>query len=115
MARASLADRLADMLETIEHVERQAAGKSLADYQGDRVLRDVVEQSVERLSEASRHIPEDLKQSAPHIPWADVASIGNVLRHGYFGIDDEQVWSVVVDDFADLKAAIRSFLAQSSR
>jgi uncharacterized protein with HEPN domain len=83
MARASLALRLRDMLDTLEHLERQTAGRTLADYRQDRVLRDVVERSIERISEASRHIPDDMKLAAPEIPWREVANIGNVLRHGY--------------------------------
>jgi uncharacterized protein with HEPN domain len=38
---------------------------------------------LEIISEASRHIPDDLKELAPDIPWRQIAAIGNLLRHEY--------------------------------
>lgn len=47
------------------------------------MLRDAIERNIERISEASRRLPDDLKAGYPSIPWRDIAGIGNVLRHGY--------------------------------
>jgi uncharacterized protein with HEPN domain len=60
---------LDDMLDAIDWVERITAGKSLADYRADRPMRDAVECNIERLSEASRHLPGELKAAHPELPW----------------------------------------------
>jgi uncharacterized protein with HEPN domain len=60
---------LDDMLDAIDWVERITAGKSLADYRADRPMRDAVECNIERLLEASRHLPGELKAAHPELPW----------------------------------------------
>lgn len=65
-----------------------------------------MERYLERLSEASRHVPETLKQKHPNIDWPAIADIGNVLRHAYDKIVDHRIWQVVSSDLAPLKAAV---------
>jgi len=75
--------RLRDMLDAIEQIERMLAEKTLEDLNGDRYLRAAYERFLEILSEASRHVPPDLKDAFPDIPWRRIADIGNHLRHAY--------------------------------
>jgi hypothetical protein len=46
----------------------------------------LVERGVEIISEASRHLTDELKARHPEIPWQKVAGIGKVLRHNYESI-----------------------------
>ncbi|MBB3978993.1 uncharacterized protein with HEPN domain [Rhizobium azooxidifex] len=71
------------MLDAIEQIERMLAEKTLEDLNGDRYLRAAYERFLEILSEASRHVPPDLKDAFPDIPWRRIADIGNHLRHAY--------------------------------
>jgi uncharacterized protein with HEPN domain len=75
MGRAPLADRLRHMLEAVTRIEIQTAGKSSDDYRADWVTRDVVERNLERLSEASRHVPDDLKARHSNVAWRLVADL----------------------------------------
>jgi uncharacterized protein with HEPN domain len=77
------------------------------------VTRDVVERNLERISEASRHIPEDLKARHPSIGWRLIADLGNVLRHAYDQIEDERIWQIVSQDLAPLKAAVEAMLREA--
>jgi len=38
--------------------------------------------NLEIVSEASRHVPANLKTKAAHIPWREIADFGNIIRHG---------------------------------
>lgn len=62
-------DRLLHILDAISAIETFVRDKSIADFQRDRMLRDAVERNIERLSEASRHLPPDLTAGQPGIPW----------------------------------------------
>jgi uncharacterized protein with HEPN domain len=110
MARATLADRLDHILEAVTRIETLTAGKSFEDYTADWVMRDAVERNLERLCEASRHIPNDLKTRHAGIRWRLVADLGNVLRHGYDEIVDERMWDIVTNDLTPLKVAIGAML-----
>jgi uncharacterized protein with HEPN domain len=47
-----------------------------------------VERGIEIISEASRHVPDELKLQYRHIYWREIAGIGNLVRHVYGRIDD---------------------------
>src|ERR1700730_11423704 len=62
---------------------RGGRGRRLGGYRRDIKLRRAVERCVEIISEASRHIPMQMKVDFPEHPWEEIASIGNLLRHHY--------------------------------
>jgi len=110
MTPSELVSRVQDILEAIAAIAEYTAGKTFDDYAAERMLRDAVERNVERISEASRHIPKGLKARHPEIPWQKVAGIGNILRHAYPIVDDSVVWEVVARDLPLLKAATERML-----
>ena len=111
MASREPAARLEDILDAIAVIGAYTSGKALEDYLAQRMLRDAVERNVERISEASRHVPRGLKAKHPEIPWRNIAGIGNILRHAYPIVDDSLIWEVVLRDLPPLKAAVEQMLA----
>jgi hypothetical protein len=81
MARELRAERLRHILDAIARVETLTAREDLTAYLADWMTRDAVERNLERVSEASRHIPAALKARHPSIHWRVIAGLGNVLRH----------------------------------
>jgi uncharacterized protein with HEPN domain len=71
----------------------------------------LVERGVEIISEASRHLTEDLKARHPEIPWQKVAGIGNVLRHNYESIAAPIIWKLAQADLPLLEKVCREELA----
>jgi len=112
MSSSDLASRLEDILDAIVAIGTYTSGKSAGDYASERMLRDAVERNVERISEASRHIPRGFTVTHPEIPWRKVADIGNILRHAYPIVDDSLIWEVVVRDLPPLKLAVERMLAE---
>ena len=110
MDASKLASRLQDILEAIAAIAEYTAGKTFDDYVAERMLRDAVERNIERISEASRHLPKSLRAKHPGIPWQKVAGIGNILRHAYPIVDDSVVWEVVARDLPPLKAVAEQLL-----
>jgi uncharacterized protein with HEPN domain len=62
MAKAVLA-RIRDMLETIDELDRASAGKTFEHFQQDWLLWKTAERGIEIISEAGRHLPDELKRS----------------------------------------------------
>lgn len=71
--------------------------KNFNDIVADRFVRAAFERFLEILSEASRHIPDDLKARAHTIAWSRIAGIGNHLRHAYHRVDAEILWRIYED------------------
>lgn len=98
------------MIDAIAGIEGTVAGLTFADYRQSWPARRAVERGIEIISEASRHIPEEVKERHPHIYWREIAAIGNLLRHEYGRIDDRIMWRVVQRYLPELKAVVADIL-----
>jgi uncharacterized protein with HEPN domain len=118
MAARSRVPPLADMVEAIGHIRTVTAGVTLEGFEVDWQRFEVdwqkrwlVERGLEIVSEASRHLDDELKARHPEIPWSKVAGIGNVLRHDYERIVADLLWNLLQDDLLTLETACRNELA----
>jgi uncharacterized protein with HEPN domain len=103
----SIRPSLYDIRQAIEGMENAIAGKSLPDFKNDWLLRHAIQRGVEIISEASRRIPQNVRETEPAILWRDIAGIGNILRHEYESVSDEIIWNIVQNHLAPLKLAIQ--------
>ena len=103
MAKRSVELRLGDMIEAAERVRAVMADLTLDAFEADWQRHWLVQRGVEIISEASRHLPPDMKARHAHIPWTKVAGIGNVLRHGYEDVEANVLWKLVREDLPHLE------------
>ncbi|MBZ9852368.1 DUF86 domain-containing protein [Mesorhizobium sp. CA13] len=101
---------LAEIMTALDGIDAATAGKTLEDFRNNWLLRHGVERGIEIISEATRHIPDDLIILAPEIPWKQVRGIGNILRHEYHKTSEALVWAVVADSLPPLRLAIERIL-----
>jgi uncharacterized protein with HEPN domain len=80
-------------------------------FETDWQLQWLVERGVEIISEASRHLTNELKARHPEIPWEKVAGIGNVLRHNDESIAAPVIWKLAQPDLPLLENVYREELA----
>ena len=102
MIAPSFEPRLKDLVEAIGYIELAMENTTLESFAGDRRKRWQVERGLEIVSEASRHLSEDIKARHPELRWQKVAGIGNVLRHEYTRVAADALWRLVRDDLAAL-------------
>ena len=97
---------LNDLMRQIGRVREAIGERTLAEYSESWRTRYAVERAVEIISEASRRLPESVKDRRPEIPWRKIAGVGNVLRHEYHRIVDHVIFEVVRDEIPRLEAAV---------
>ena len=73
------------------------AGFVTSDLSYDATLRNL-----ELIGEAATHIPDEIRAAHPEIPWRMIIATRNRLIHGYLGIDDDTLWSIIQDDVPEL-------------
>jgi uncharacterized protein with HEPN domain len=111
MPTRSIRLRLTDIREEIAGI-RGLTKDTTADAFGENwAMKRAVQHALLIISEATRHIPDDLKRTRPEIPWKNIHDLGNVLRHEYRRIDSRFLWSIVTDDLGELDEAAEALLA----
>jgi uncharacterized protein with HEPN domain len=102
-------ERLLDILEAIERIEKYAEeGKGA--FEMDELIQTWVVHHIAIIGEACRSLPADFQARYANVPWADIIGMRNILVHHYFGIDTDAVWSVVEHDIPELKLNIQTIL-----
>jgi uncharacterized protein with HEPN domain len=95
-------ERLRDILEAIEHIERYAR-RGRDTFERDELIQNWFVRHLQIIGEAARGVPEAVSNQAPEIPWKDIIGMRHILVHDYFGINTDVVWGVVERDLPILK------------
>ena len=106
--------RLADIVDNIEAITGFTAGMTFERFKLDRKTVYAVTRALEIISEASRRLPDELKQRHSQIDWIGIAAAGNVYRHEYEVVDDALIWQTVQNDLRSLNDAARTELQRLS-
>ena len=104
-----------DMIDFAEHVLAYCKGLDQASLVADRLHYDATIRNLELIGEAATHVPDAVRQANKDIPWRLIIATRNRLIHGYLGIDNDTLWSIVQTDIPALLpqlVALRDAAAQ---
>lgn len=105
---------LDDMIGFCERVQAFTAGIDQRQFVNDPMRFDATVRNIELIGEAAAHIPEQVRLSSPSIPWRMVIATRNQLIHGYLGIDNDTLWSIVETDIPTLLCNLQDLKAKSA-
>jgi uncharacterized protein with HEPN domain len=86
---------------------------TLTEFKTDRRAFYAATRPLEIISEAARRLAPSVRERHPELPWRAIMCVGNVLRHNYADVAEEQVWRTVLEDLPALDRAIAAELEQS--
>ena len=98
---------LDDMIGFAENVLAYTSGHQLKTFVATQMTYDATLRNLELIGEAATHIPAGIRERAPRVPWRQIIATRNRLIHGYLGIDDDVLWSIIQDDIPSLLASLR--------
>jgi len=98
---------LDDMLAFARNVQVYTEGFAQTEFCRNRLVYDATLRNLELIGEAATHIPVAVREANPDIPWRQVIATRNRLIHGYLGIDDDTLWSIIADDIPGLVEALK--------
>ncbi len=93
---------LTDMIGFAERALKYTEGLSQAEFVQSAITYDATLRNIELIGEAATNIPDDVRQAHPEVPWRMIIATRNRLIHGYLGIDDDTIWSIVQDELPEL-------------
>ncbi len=68
-------------------IEVYASNMTFDQFADDQKTIDAVDRNFEIIGEATKHIPEKIRNEYPEVPWKDMAAMRDKLIHGYFGVN----------------------------
>ncbi len=99
---------LDELIGAAETALKFASGLSRNDFQPGSMAFEAIVRQIEIIGEAAAHLPDDIRNLAPTIPWANLIGMRNRLIHGYFAIDPDVVHSVVRDKLPAMLPTLRT-------
>ena len=99
---------LEDMIGFGERVLAYTAGLDQPAFVANTLVYDATLRNLELIGEAATHVPDDVRQAHPEVPWRMVIAARNRLVHAYLGIDNDTLWSIVVTDVPALLPMLRA-------
>jgi uncharacterized protein with HEPN domain len=89
-------------------------GMSLESFVDNRIVYDATLRNLELIGEAATHVPENIRNKHPAIPWRMIVATRNQLTHAYLGIDNDTLWSIIQDDVPELLPLLLELLDNES-
>lgn len=105
-------ERLGHILDAIGKINHVLVGFTEAEFTQDWQKQLVVERLLEIIGEATAHLTPEVRSAYPHIPWARMVGLRNVVTHQYFRIDVKSIWQTAVYAVPPLQQAVENILAQ---
>ena len=104
-----------DFLEDIGSAAEKAMAflgdMALADFATDEKTCFAVIRALEIIGEATKRVPQEIRNRYPDVPWRSMAGIRDKLIDDYLTINQEVVWKTVREDLPGLLVMIRNMIA----
>ena len=100
-----------DIHQAAQLITSFMAGKTLADYEQDAMLRSAVERQFEIIGEALAQLARlDHTLAARISEYRRIIAFRNILIHGYVEVDHRLVWDIVVSKLPALRREVAVLL-----
>jgi uncharacterized protein with HEPN domain len=98
--------RVTDMIACCQRIRQYTRGLDAQAVFTDPMRYDAVLRNVQLIGEAARHLPDQVRQRLPEVPWREIIGTRNIVTHDYFGIDQNIIWDIVTSEVPALLEAL---------
>ncbi len=80
-------------------------------FEEDFRIHLAVTRTLEIMGEATKRLPNSVREQYSHIPWKAMAGMRDRIIHGYDNVDLAIVWNVVQNDIPRFKPQIQQIIS----
>lgn len=110
MTKRDYRDYLQDIISSIVDIAAFTKDMSYKAFLDDQKTKNAVVRSLEIIGEATKNIPDSIRNKNASIPWKKMAGMRDKIIHEYFGTDYQIVWKTAKKTLPKLKAKITAIL-----
>ncbi len=103
-------DRAQHIIDASTAIQRLLEGKTEADFVVDALVTSAVAYQITIIGEATGHIPPEIRDRHPEVPWPEMRAMRNLLAHRYFRLDAGILWDTAVNDVPPLVPLLQHLL-----
>lgn len=114
MSSRNWQQRIQDIRQAARAIQQRTHNLSFPVFQDDETIIKAVLYDYLIIGEATRYIPDEVKERYPNIPWQLMGDMRNILAHAYFQIRLTIVWEGVQVDIPNLITQIDRLCEQEN-
>lgn len=104
--------RLLHILVSIKEIESYTSKVSINEFLANSMMKFASIKQIEIIGEAANYISEETKNKLTEIQWKQIIGLRHILVHEYFGIDEQLIWQIIINDIPKLKVAIEAVISE---
>lgn len=113
--RRDYVDFLHDILDAAHAILEFSAGMEFHQFARDKKTVYAVIRALEIIGEATKRIPESLRERHPDMPWRLMAGTRDKVIHDYSGVRLQTIWETVERDIPELETRLLEVIAAEER
>jgi len=94
----------------MDAAQRFVEGIDFEAFVADDKTASAVVRKLEIIGEATKNVPETIRQKYPQVPWRQMAGMRDRIIHAYFDVNYVIVWEVVTKLIPPLQPIIAQML-----
>ena len=101
---------LNDIRNAIISIEKFIENMNFNQFKNDDKTSSAVIRKFEIIGEATKNIPEAVREQHSQVPWKDMAGMRDKLIHSYSEVDLKLVWMTIQQRLPELKSTVEKIL-----
>ena len=110
----TIRDFLDDIRSAAVKAQGFVSGMDYDTFAADEKTAYAVVRALEIIGEATKRVPEEVRQKQLDIPWRSMSGLRDKLIHDYISVDLEVVWKTVHEDLPGLIVGIERMIQQQT-
>ncbi len=114
MSSRTWQQRIQDICQAAITIQNRTQSLTFAEFQANETIVKAVLYDYLIIGEATRNIPDEVKERYPQIPWRLMGDMRNIVAHEYFQVQLTVVWEGIQSDIPKLSQQLHSLLQAES-
>jgi len=99
-----------DIAASVDKILDYTRNMSRPEFFADSKTYDAVLRNLEIIGEATKNVPEEIRQKYGNGEWKKWAGLRDIAIHQYFGINEDILWDIVTNKIAAFKPKVAQIL-----